>query len=151
MNNTTTTTTKEPIKVEYFAPTKIIVGYSRVEGVGVFATQDIKEGEIIERCPMVALAHRSNYQHDPQIYKYLYRQPICPCNECKRHGGVFNMVLGYGMLYNHQDIPNTDWKFDYVNKIADVVAVKNIAKNSEIFVSYGSSYFQNREKVTAEF
>jgi SET domain-containing protein len=58
------------------------------------------------------------------------------------------MVLGYGMLYNHQDKPNTKWVFNFKNLLGDVVAVKPIKAGEEIFVSYGPNYFKNRNKVT---
>ena len=134
-------------KSQYFQPQKIKIDYSGVEGLGVFATQDIGLGELIERCPMVPLSYRSRYHHDPQLYKYLYTQPLCPCSECKNHGFTFFMVLGYGMLYNHQDVPNTQWVFDYAKKIGDVVATKPIKQGDEIFVSYGDAYFKGRNKI----
>ncbi|MFN9951523.1 MAG: SET domain-containing protein-lysine N-methyltransferase, partial [bacterium] len=56
---------------------------------------------------------------------------------------------GYGMLYNHQDVPNTKWHFDYPNLIADVIAERDRKANEEIFVSYGTKYFLNKEKKTS--
>lgn len=139
--------TQNPI--EYIQAKKIIIGTSQVHFRGVFATEDILSEEIIERCPLVPLANRSKYQNDSQIWDYLYAQPTCPCSECKNHGFVFHMVLGYGMLYNHSDTPNTVWKFDFNNLIADVVAQRDIKSGEEIFVTYGSQYFQskNRQKL----
>ena len=60
------------------------------------------------------------------------------------------MVLGYGMVYNHQDIPNTKWEFKYNLEYADVVASKDIKKGQEIFVTYGTEYFKNRPKIVAD-
>ena len=137
----------EEEKVVFLSPSKIKLDYSPIHYRGVFATEFIPSGEIVERCPLVPLAHRSKYHVDPQIWEYLYSQPMCPCNECKNHGFVFHMVLGYGMLYNHQDVPNTKWEFDFRRLVADVVAEKDINKGEEIFVSYGSKYFSNREKI----
>lgn len=144
-------TSAPPIPIEFLQPSKIKIGLSNIHFRGVFATSDIEEGEVVERCPMVPLAFRSRYQQDPQIWQYLYTQPPCPCNECKNHGFVFHMVLGYGMIYNHQDDPNCQWKFDYPNLVADVVAQRKILAGEEIFVSYGSNYFNNREKITNEY
>lgn len=136
----------ESTVVEYLAPSKIKVDYSSVAGIGVFALEDISKGEIVERCPMVRMEHRSNYVHDPTINNYMYTQPKCPCKDCQNHGYFYWMVLGYGMLYNHQDIPTTDWKFNYNLKYADVVAKQDIKKGDEIFVTYGSNYFRNRKQ-----
>lgn len=135
-------------KISYIPPDKITVGYSDVEGIGVFAVKDISEGDIVERCPMVDFGWRSQYLNDPTIWQYCYFQPKCDCNDCKNHGSIVWMVLGYGMLYNHQDMPNTKWSFNYKERYADVVASKNIAAGEEIFVSYGSTYFNNRKKIT---
>ncbi|MEX0597776.1 MAG: SET domain-containing protein-lysine N-methyltransferase [Candidatus Paceibacterota bacterium] len=140
-----------PESVEFLEPSKIRLGLSNIHFRGVFATQDIEAGEIVERCPMVPLAFRSRYHTDPQIWEYLYTQPPCPCNECKNHGFVFHMVLGYGMMYNHQDSPNTKWKFDYHKFVGDVVAERKILAGEEIFVSYGSKYFENRKKIDKDY
>lgn len=126
---------------------KIIVQKSSVEGIGVFAAKDIREHELVERCPMVKLGWRSNYTHDPVIWKYLYTQPKCDCDDCKKHGFNFWMVLGYGMIYNHQDIPNTKWQFKYNDSYADLIATKDIKAGEEIFVTYGPKYFKHRQKI----
>lgn len=133
----------------YLQPKKIIVKMSSPEmGLGVFATEDIAVSELIERCPMIQMTWRSKYHGDPQISKYLYSDKGCQCMTCKIHGHHMFMVLGYGMIYNHQDDPNTEWKFNYGNLLGDVVARKPINAGQEIFVHYGSSYFNNRKKVT---
>jgi len=132
----------------FIQPKKIIVNSSSIQGNGVFATEDISAGELIERCPMVRLTWRSNYIQEPTIWKYCYTQPKCDCSDCKNHGFYFWMVLGYGMIYNHQDDPNTKWEFNYDEAYADVIALSDIKKNQEIFVTYGSSYFRNKPKVT---
>lgn len=130
----------------YIQPTKIIVKMSTPElGLGVFAIQNIAEGELIERCPMIQMAWRSRYLGDPMISKYMYSDQGCNCSQCQMHGHHMYMVLGYGMIYNHQDEPNTKWEFNYKNLLGDVVAIKQIKAGEEIFVHYGSSYFKNRE------
>lgn len=135
------------IDIEFINPSKIIIRLSELHGRGVFATKDIEVDEIIERCPLVPLGFRSRYHSDPQLYRYLYSQPLCPCTECQNHGFIFHMVLGYGMIYNHQDSPNAIWKFNWEHSYADIIANKDIKAGSEIFVSYGSKYFHNREKI----
>lgn len=130
-------------------PKKIKIDYSKVHFRGVFATEDIQSEELIERCPMVPLDFRIRYHNDPQLFNYLYTHK-CPCEDCEKHGGVFLMVLGYGMIYNHQDTPNTIWNFRHKEKVAEVIASRPIKKGEEIFVSYGDSYFSNRKKVTIQ-
>ena len=129
---------------------KIKFGHSSVGGRGVFATSDIEEGELIERCPLVPLDHRSKYQSDSSIWRYCYTKPVCDCSECKNHGFIFYMVLGHGMIYNHQDDNNADMKFHHKDLYVDIIANRPIHNGQEIFVTYGNKYFKNREKVVVE-
>lgn len=129
-------------------PKKIRLGYSEIHFRGVFATEDIEEGELIERCPTVPLAWRMNYHKDPVVWAYMYTNS-CPCDECKKHGGHFVMVMGWGQIYNHQDDNNASLNINMKDNFADVVAKKKIAKGEEIFVSYGERYFNERKKIVA--
>ena len=142
-------------KNPYFKSEDIVVGYSEIEGIGVIATNNIASGQLIERCPMVRLDWRSNYINDPQLRKYCWSESNCGCStetnpdkEYNTHGSVYWMVLGYGMVYNHQDSPNTKLNFYYDSSMADVVATQDIPKGSEVYVSYGSSYFTNRKNIS---
>jgi SET domain-containing protein len=130
---------------------KVIVKVSDPRiGLGVFAMQDIEKDELIETCPMIPLSWRSKYHGDTQIHNYCYPNASCDCERCSEDGPITYMVLGYGMLYNHQDEPNTQWDFNFSNLIGNVIATKPIRKNQEIFVSYGSSYFRHRPQVVIE-
>ena len=142
-------------KNPYFKSEDIVVGYSEIEGIGVIATNNIASGQLIERCPMVRLDWRSNYINDPQLRKYCHSESNCGCStetnpdkEYNAHGSVYWMVLGYGMIYNHQDSPNTQRNFYYDSSMVDVVATQDIPKGSEVYVSYGSSYFTNRKNIS---
>lgn len=135
--------------IELVQHTKIKLGYSKVQGRGVFAKENIVEGELIERCPMVVLGWRMNYHADPVIWQYCFTKS-CPCDECKRHGGHFCMVLGYGQIYNHQEINNANINLNLKESVADIIANRDIAKEEEIFVSYGTSYFKNRKYISAD-
>lgn len=125
---------------------KIRLGYSPLHGKGVFATDDIEPGELVERCPLKVMGFRMNYHKDPVIWSYMFTNS-CPCEECKRHGGHFLMVMGYGQIYNHQDDNSVSMKFDLKNEVADIVALRQIKKGEEIFVNYGPNYFNNRDKI----
>jgi hypothetical protein len=130
-------------------PKKIELGYSSLQGRGVFATEDIVQGEIVERAPLVVMGFRMNYHKDPAIWDYMFTN-TCPCEDCKKHGGHFLMVMGYGQMYNHQDDNSAEIRFDLKNQIADIVAIKKIKKGDEIFVNYGPNYFKNKQKLAVE-
>lgn len=147
-NSTKNSPFKQILENIYYQHKKIVVKLSSSEiGLGIFAIEDIEEDELVERCPMIQMSWKSKYLGDPQIFNYLYSNSNCSCDDCKRHGNSMFMVLGYGMLYNHKDEPNTKWDFNFKNLIGDVVAVKPIKAGEEIFVSYGSKYFNYRKKI----
>lgn len=133
----------DPTPLDFLPIDKIKLGHSRIHGRGVFASKNIKRGEIIERCPLIQMENRSKYQTDGTVYSHMYAQPPCDCYECTNHGFLFFMAFGYGMLYNHQDKPNALWKFNYTQLFGDVIAVKDISADEEIFVSYGNMYFNS--------
>lgn len=135
---------EEKVSLEF--ERKIKLDYSPLHGRGVFATETIESGEIIEKCPMKIMAFRMNYHKDPIVWSHMFTN-TCPCDECKKHGGHFLMVMGYGQIYNHQDDNNASIKFDLKNEIAEISALRRIEKGDEIFVNYGSSYFKSREKI----
>jgi len=136
-------------KVKLNLPRKVELGYSELQGRGVFAIEDIPAGDIVERAPLVVMGFRMNYHKDPAIWDYMFTN-TCPCEDCKKHGGHFLMVLGYCQMYNHQDDNTAEIRFDLKNQIADITAVKKIKKGDEIFINYGPNYFKNKNKITVE-
>ena len=119
--------------------------HSTIGGLGVFAREIIRPNELIERCPLIPLDFRAKYIGDRMIWSNCVPR-ACECDECKKHGPQIYMVLGNGMLYNHQDTNNATIKFDYEKGFADVVALEIIQKNQEIFINYGPKFFNNVPK-----
>lgn len=124
---------------------KIGIRESGVHGHGVFALEDIDEGELIEEAKLLRLSLRRKYIHDKIILDYAWANKKCGCNECKQHGTVNYMALGFGSVYNHADVPNTVQQFDYKKEVFTIIAAKQIKNGEEIFVSYGEKYWLVRE------
>jgi hypothetical protein len=122
-------------------------GHSLIHGRGVFANEFIPKNTLIERCPLVPLKKRSKDQDDPMIWIYCFPGPQnCSCEKCTNEGFQLFMVLGYGMIYNHQDDNNAMWEFNYKNLYADIKAIRDIQIGEEIFVNYGANYFDQMTK-----
>jgi|TARA_B100001094_G_scaffold158506_1_gene153428 hypothetical protein len=103
----------------------------------VMAKTDVKQGELIERCPMIKLEHKSKYITDPQILKYSIVEPSNDLEETKKHGYDLWVMLGDGSYYERSENPDLlrayfDFKFD--KEYVDILAIKDIAKNSNIIV-----------------
>ncbi|MCX6784171.1 MAG: SET domain-containing protein-lysine N-methyltransferase [candidate division WWE3 bacterium] len=111
----------------------VYVGWSEtLKCRGMFASSDIKKGEVIEKCPLILIKYedeRKKLESRPSgniIDNYYYDWD--DNNWC--------LPLGYAMLYNHSYQPNAEYVFDYTNELLVYVAVTDIAKESEILVNY---------------
>lgn len=98
-------------------------------GRGVFANIPVKKGEIIEICPVIALAqHDSPNVTDSFLINYFYFFG-------KKKERIV-LVLGYGSLYNHSYTPNAKYKEQYGDKSVVFIALRDIEKDEEIIVNY---------------
>ena len=114
----------------------VMIGNSPVHGQGVFATRAIAKGEIVERCPYIVIDDEDLAEAN-RLQDYLFTSPDQP--------GDYLCVLGYGMMYNHSDMPNAEWEIDEDNiHFVRFTALKPIAKGKEIFQNYGSEYWKSR-------
>lgn len=99
----------------------------------MFAKEDIKSGELIESCPVLALPDtkdRARLRKTGLInYYFLW-------GEKRDHVAI---CLGFGSLYNHQYQPNAQ----YIKRIEEVqmdfYAVQDIKKGEEITVNYNGT------------
>src|ERR1019366_1955278 len=82
---------------------KIEIKQSGIKGAGrgVFASIDIKKGELIEVCPILIFwdeddAHLQETMLSGYVYEYT--------------GNSKMLALGFGSLYNHLNIPNAKYE-----------------------------------------
>lgn len=129
----------------FFCHKNLIINESKIHGRGVFATEDIKEGALIERCPILKLDFPSKYHCDLKVLDYAFARPSE--SNWQDHGWDLYLIMGYGMMYNHEDIPSASITFDYNKNYADITATRDIKKDSEICISYGPMYFINKKKI----
>lgn len=94
---------------------------------GVFATRDIKKGELIHEAPVIAYP---NEQHEhiekTLLADYAFEYGI-------NHTAF---VLGYGMLFNHSYKPNATYEINFDNHTFDFYAYTDIKAGDEILINY---------------
>lgn len=94
---------------------------------GVFATQDIKKGELLHQAPVLAYP---NEQHEhiekTLLADYAFEYGI----------GRTAILLGYGMLFNHSYTPNATYEINFDNETFDFFAYKDISAGDEILINY---------------
>jgi uncharacterized protein len=98
-------------------------------GRGVFANRTFAEGETVEVCPTVEISEGGG-----DLADYLFEST----NE-----GMFLVVLGFGMLYNHSSEPNLDY-FQENEAALAFVAQRQIDKGEELTISYGDEWWSAR-------
>jgi hypothetical protein len=100
------------------------------KGLGVFASKDFENGDLIESCPVLVFDTKGRkHLEKTQLAHYIY-----PWRSTR--GAA--LVLGYGSIYNHSFSPNADWKQNFKTQSMVFRAIKNIKKGEEITVNYNS-------------
>ena len=115
---------------------KIYVYKSQIHGWGVFAKEDIMEGEVFEECPILTLPIKKG-EITSLLIDYRFNWP---------QGNDFEeqvVTLGYGSLYNHSDDANSFWISDLENRTFKFISNREIKKGEEIFVWYGDIGYWN--------
>ena len=133
------------IKKQGFNNTNLIVKESEGKGLGVFAKEKIKKGEIVEFCHVIVSEWKRKYIHDKSILKYSYWNN-CACDDCKRHGGNSMILLGNGSIYNSaesSDLKNVSFSLFASLNLAIFIADKDIQSDEEILTWWGQSYFDS--------
>ena len=112
---------------------------SNIEGAGrgIFATTVIKEGTIIESCPILLLPEK-DYPLAKQTvlrnYYFLWKNSAAIC-------------LGYGSLYNHSYEPNATYKKDLEKEQISFIALQDIQSGEEITVNYNYGNPDDKSKL----
>lgn len=130
--------------MELFASQKIRVESSPVHGLGVFATQRISPGELIEECPFLELPIE-NGESSSLLIDYRYNYPSGPMTSETRQV----VVLGSASIYNHSNQANAYWVTDLQRRTFKFYSNRIIEPGEEIFTYYGdSSYWEDGRSLT---
>tara|TARA_Y100000004_G_scaffold155959_1_gene180787 strand:- start:380 stop:835 length:456 start_codon:yes stop_codon:yes gene_type:complete len=144
---------KVKLKQNLFLSPKIQVRTSDIGGRGVFCNEDIKKGELVEEAHMILLNNNRWEDCDSELSRYVL--PWIELRDdwedfCEQNEGVTNfhvsrpvVILGFGMIYNHNDKNSLDY---YINKrsfFCSYTANRDIPKGSELTINYGDQYFKN--------
>jgi len=120
-------------------PPKVFVQASTIHGLGVFAAQDIPDGQIVEKCPLLRL---DIDEKDVLLADYRFWWM-----EAEKRL-YYVMALGYGSLYNHSNNFNAYFHCNKETFTIDFITTKDIKKGEEIFVDYGGEeYWSSRNYI----
>ncbi len=129
-------------------PNGIEIRTSPLGGYGVFAIRDLKEKDIIEQAPFVLSNMRTKDLLQHKVKQTLWPM-ACSCEECKHRGLNLALTNGCITLYNSvRDVPDggdhEDWNawmhWNRDKRVVTIVAKKDIPKDKEILLNYGTHY-----------
>ena len=114
--------------------TVVRVGLSNVSGRGVFAARNIKNGAIVERCPVLELDEKDI---GGELLNYVFYGD----NESQRL-----VAMGNGMLFNHSSFPNVAYYLEATPLGPELViyALRDLRKGEELFYTYGDEWWATR-------
>jgi SET domain-containing protein len=120
----------------YINPAQILyIKKSDIGGRGVFANRNIKKDETLEFSPYIEaeLADLTGIIRD-----YVFSKS----KTALKQNNTAILAFGYASMYNHSDDPSATWNI--MEDGIKITATKDINKDDEIFISYGSSYWNSR-------
>lgn len=112
----------------------LFFGPSNLGGRGVFTSEPIQAGDLIEICPAIVLPEEQlPVIHGTKLHDYYFlwgdEQKECA------------LALGFGSLYNHAYHPNAEYILDYEYNTIDFYAIDYIPAGEEITVNYNGLPF----------
>ncbi|EDL66258.1 SET domain-containing protein [Bacillus sp. SG-1] len=101
---------------------------------GVFATRDIKKGELLHEAPVLPYPNKEHEHIEKTLLAdYAFEYGI-------NHSAL---LLGYGMLFNHSYEPNATYEINFPNFTFDFYAYKDIKAGEEIMINYNGEVDDN--------
>jgi SET domain-containing protein len=102
-------------------------------GRGVFTSEDIKKGTVIEESPVIVMSNEQRKLLDKTLlHDYIFEWGEKK-NECC-------MALGYLAVYNHSYKSNCEYEMDFERKVIIVKAVHFIKAGQELFINYNGNW-----------
>ncbi|WP_100404915.1 SET domain-containing protein [Bacillus solitudinis] len=94
---------------------------------GVFATRDIKKGELLHEAHVIPYPNEEHVLiEETALADYVYEYG-------KNHSAI---VLGYGMLFNHSYTPNATYDINFEKHIFEYYAYTDIKAGDEVLINY---------------
>ena len=106
---------------------------SNNRGKGVFTSENIKSGTVLEISPVLIMEAADRIHLDKtRLHDYIF--------EWGEAGKQVCMALGYVPIYNHAYLSNCTYEMDYESDSINIIAVQDILKGEELFINYNGAW-----------
>jgi len=117
----------------------LYIGDSYERGRGVFSSESIAAGKIIEISPVIVMGQDERILLDKTLlHDYIFEWGEDEKKCC--------MALGYLSLYNHNYCSNAEYIMDFALQTIKITTVRHIKRDEEIFINYNGNW-NNPKKV----
>lgn len=106
---------------------------SPIHGWGVFATDNIKGGEILEEIYFLKIPTAQN-ESSSIFIDYRFNFP-------RTNWKYQTIPFGFACIYNHSNAPNAIWETDIENELFVFSSINDIKKDEEICTYYGGDNY----------
>lgn len=111
----------------------LTVAPTSLMGRGVFTTESIAAGTVVEISPVIVMtAGDRKHLDQTTLHDYIFEwgDDLSQC--C--------MALGYVPLYNHSYTSNCEYEMDFTAELIRVTAVRDIVAGEELFINYNGDW-----------
>ena len=109
------------------------IGLTNSAGRGVFTSENIEEGTIVEESPVIVMSRGERRLLDQTLlHDYIF--------EWGRNNDQCCMALGYVPLYNHSYRSNCEYEMDFDNQLIRIKTVRFIKAGEELFINYNGDW-----------
>ena len=115
----------------------LYIGDSPGKGRGVFTSEPLSAGRLIENSPVIVLGREEKILLDQTLlhdYIFFWGENESAC--C--------VALGYVSIYNHDYQSNAEYTMDFATSLIRITVVRPIKKGEEIFINYNGTWNDNR-------
>ena len=101
-------------------------------GKGVFTSEDISKGSVVEIAPVVVMSAKERKLLDQTLlHDYIFEWG---------DGKECCMALGWVPVYNHSYKSNCEYEMDYDDRTISIKTVRKIKAGEELFINYSGSW-----------
>jgi len=116
----------------------VTIAPSPKRGRGVFATEDITEGTVIEISPVIVLTARERrIVEQTKLYNYIFEWGINKDQCC--------MALGFVPVYNHSYKSNCEYFMDYEEETIQIKTICPVKRGEELTINYNGDWNNNKK------
>ncbi|MES2005255.1 MAG: SET domain-containing protein [Bacteroidota bacterium] len=109
----------------------VTIAPSQHRGRGVFATENIPAGTMIEISPVLVLSAAERTEVEKTLlYDYIFEWGEDNTQCC--------VALGYVSMYNHSYKANCDYQMDFEEERISITTVRDIEAGEELFINYNA-------------